>query len=81
MCCVRRRKWTRVIEDDEKNIQQINTINDDDNNKGIIQKIFENIFDNKFTCKYCNREFITNKGKTYHENFYCKSKYHAHDKK
>jgi len=27
-----------------------------------------------FNCQYCDKDFDTQKGKTYHENFYCKSK-------
>ena len=30
--------------------------------------------DTNFNCKYCNKEFSSQKGTTYHENFYCKNK-------
>ena len=29
--------------------------------------------DTNFNCKYCDKEFLSQKDTTYHENFYCKN--------
>ena len=60
---------SKFINDDTKSSTKI--INDIETNENISN--FLEINKKNFDCQFCNKSFDTQKGKTYHENFYCKA--------
>lgn len=63
--------FTDVIINVVKDITTLTLKNMFENNNTVKPNIKNN---NLFNCAYCKKEFETQKGATYHENFYCKKK-------